>query len=112
VAGRRDATRERARAFRHGLDELGTTCIKLGQLLSSRPDLLPDVYIEELGHLVDPVPPVPFAEIEAVLPMTSARTRSSASTRSRSRPPQHDLEDHPHAGRALIAGRRAAFSAR
>jgi ubiquinone biosynthesis protein len=67
VAGRRDATREGAQAFRHGLEELGTTFIKLGQLLSSRPDLLPDVYIEELGHLVDSVPPVPFAAIEAVL---------------------------------------------
>ena len=67
MAGRRDATREGAQAFRQGLEELGTTFIKLGQLLSSRPDLLPDVYIDELGHLVDSVPPVPFAEIEAVL---------------------------------------------
>ncbi len=67
VAGHRDATREGARAFRQGLEELGTTFIKLGQLLSSRPDLLPDVYIEELGGLVDDVPPVPFAEIESVL---------------------------------------------
>jgi predicted unusual protein kinase regulating ubiquinone biosynthesis (AarF/ABC1/UbiB family) len=67
VAGQRDATREGAQAFRRGLEELGTTFIKLGQLLSSRPDLLPDVYIEELGHLVDSVPAVPFAEIEAVL---------------------------------------------
>ncbi len=67
AAGRREATREGARAFRHGLEELGTTFIKLGQFLSSRPDLLPDVYIEELGHLVDSVPAVPFAEIEAVL---------------------------------------------
>ena len=61
------ATREGARAFRLGLEELGTTFSKLGQLLSSRPDLLPDVYIDELGHLVDSVPAVPFAEVEAVL---------------------------------------------
>ena len=47
-------------AFRLGLEELGTTFVKLGQLLSSRPDLLPDVYIEELGELVDDVPPFPF----------------------------------------------------
>jgi ubiquinone biosynthesis protein len=67
VAGRREATREGAQAFRRGLEELGTTFIKLGQLLSSRPDLLPDFYIEELGHLVDSVPAVPFAEIEAVV---------------------------------------------
>ena len=68
VAGRREATREGARAFRCGLEELGTTFVKLGQLLSSRPDLLPDVYIDELGRLVDDVAgSVPFAEIETVL---------------------------------------------
>ena len=63
AVGNREATREQAQEFRHALEELGTTYIKLGQLLSSRPDLLPDVYIEELGHLVDEVPPVPFAQI-------------------------------------------------
>jgi ubiquinone biosynthesis protein len=67
VTGSREATREGACDFRSGLEELGTTFIKLGQLLSSRPELLPDVYIEELGHLVDAVPPVPFTEIEAVV---------------------------------------------
>jgi ubiquinone biosynthesis protein len=67
VVGDRPATREGALQFRYALEELGTTYIKLGQLLSSRSDLLPDVYIEELGKLVDEVPPVPFAEIEAVL---------------------------------------------
>ncbi|HZT94609.1 MAG TPA: AarF/UbiB family protein [Gaiellaceae bacterium] len=67
LTGRREATREGARAFRSGLEELGTTFIKLGQLLSSRPDLLPDVYIDELGRLVDEIAPVPFAQIEAVL---------------------------------------------
>jgi len=46
VVGSRPATRESAREFRTALEELGTTYIKLGQLLSSRPDLLPDVYIE------------------------------------------------------------------
>ena len=67
VAGERPATREGAQSFRLALERLGTTYIKLGQLLSSRPDLLPDVYIEELGRLVDEVPPVPFAELEPVI---------------------------------------------
>src|SRR5207248_3785776 len=67
VWGNRPATAEGAQEFRHALEELGTTYIKLGQLLSSRPDLLPDVYIEELGKLVDQVPPVPFAEIQRVI---------------------------------------------
>src|SRR5919109_2287969 len=67
VLRRRPATREAAREFRAALEELGTTYIKLGQLLSSRPDLLPDVYIEELGKLVDQVPPVPFEDIRRVI---------------------------------------------
>src|ERR671934_863710 len=67
VVGGRPATREGAREFREALEQLGTTYIKLGQLLSSRPDLLPDVYIAELGKLVDEVPPVPFAELEPVI---------------------------------------------
>jgi len=67
VWGNRPATREGAQEFRRSLEELGTTYIKLGQLLSSRPDLLPDVYIEELSKLVDAVPPVPFEEIRQVI---------------------------------------------
>jgi ubiquinone biosynthesis protein len=67
VVGPRPATREGAREFRRGLEELGTTFVKLGQLLSSRPDMLPDVYIEELGRLVDEVPPHPFPELERVV---------------------------------------------
>jgi ubiquinone biosynthesis protein len=57
------ATPEAARRFRRGLEELGTTYVKLGQLLSSRPDLLPDVYIDELSKLVDDAPPVPFETV-------------------------------------------------
>ena len=67
VVGRREATVDGARRFRQALEELGTTYIKLGQLLSSRPDLLPDVYIDELGRLVDEVAPVPFGEIDAII---------------------------------------------
>jgi predicted unusual protein kinase regulating ubiquinone biosynthesis (AarF/ABC1/UbiB family) len=67
VGSGRPPTREGAERLRHGLEQLGTAYVKLGQLLSSRPDLLPDVYIEELGRLVDDAPPVPFAEIEPVI---------------------------------------------
>jgi predicted unusual protein kinase regulating ubiquinone biosynthesis (AarF/ABC1/UbiB family) len=67
VVGRKPVTRESARAFRAGLEELGTTFVKLGQLLSSRPDLLPDVYIEELEHLVDDVAPFPFEEARRIV---------------------------------------------
>jgi ubiquinone biosynthesis protein len=67
IVGDRPATREGAVEFRLALEELGTTYIKLGQLLSSRPDLLPDVYISELGKLVDAVPPVPFEQIRPTI---------------------------------------------
>jgi ubiquinone biosynthesis protein len=67
LAGQRPATAESAQEFRRALEELGTTFVKLGQLLSSRPDLMPDVYIEELSRLVDEVPPVPFAELEPIV---------------------------------------------
>jgi ubiquinone biosynthesis protein len=67
VVGHREATREAAVRFREGLEELGTTFVKLGQLLSSRPDLLPDVYIEELTELVDSVAPLPFAPLREVI---------------------------------------------
>src|SRR5438874_13304059 len=67
VVGGRPATREGAVEFRRALEQLGTTYLKLGQLLSSRPDLLPDVYIEELGKLVDEVPPFPFDQVERLV---------------------------------------------
>jgi predicted unusual protein kinase regulating ubiquinone biosynthesis (AarF/ABC1/UbiB family) len=67
VGSERPATREGARAFRESLEELGTTFVKLGQVLSSRPDLLPDLYIDELSRLVDDVPPFPFEEVRQVV---------------------------------------------
>ena len=67
VVGDKPATREGAVRFREALEELGTTFVKLGQLLSSRPDLLPDVYIDELTKLVDDVTPLPFAPLREVI---------------------------------------------
>ncbi|MBA3891359.1 MAG: AarF/ABC1/UbiB kinase family protein [Gemmatimonadaceae bacterium] len=59
--------REQAIAFRRRLVELGPAYIKLGQVLSTRPDLLPAIYVEELEQLQDDVDPVPFAIVSATV---------------------------------------------
>src|SRR5437762_2723292 len=56
--------RVKAEAFRERLVELGPAYIKLGQVLSTRPDLLPKPYIDELEHLQDDVPPMSFEDVE------------------------------------------------
>lgn len=48
------------KAFRLALEELGPTFIKLGQILSTRPDMLPKPYIKELEKLQDDVTPEDF----------------------------------------------------
>lgn len=52
---------------RRTLEELGPTYIKLGQILSTRPDILPPAYIIELSKLLDAAPPVPLDQIVATI---------------------------------------------
>lgn len=53
--------------FRLLLGELGPTFTKLGQLLSTRPDLLPANWVEELAALQDDCPPLPVADVRRVI---------------------------------------------
>jgi ubiquinone biosynthesis protein len=53
--------------LRNILVDLGPVYVKLGQLLSTRPDLLPREYIEALSTLQANVPPVPWSAVEMVL---------------------------------------------
>ncbi len=72
ILGERAAATPRARLHREGARRLYRLCVdlrggvlKLGQLASSRIDLLPPAYARELGRLQDRVPPVPTPLIEA-----------------------------------------------
>lgn len=58
--------RQQAKRLRAALEELGPTFSKLGQVLSTRPDLLPVEYIEELALLQDHVPPMTESEVVRV----------------------------------------------
>jgi len=53
--------------MRRVLEELGPTYIKLGQILATRPDLIPPDWAEEFKHLQDNCGQVPFSDIENIL---------------------------------------------
>jgi ubiquinone biosynthesis protein len=61
------ATHARPLHLRLALEELGTTFIKLGQILSTRADLLSPEYLVELRKLQDSAPPVAFEEIQQAI---------------------------------------------
>jgi ubiquinone biosynthesis protein len=56
----------RAERVRLAVEELGPTAIKLGQMLSTRPDLVAVEFLEEFAKLQDKVPPFDFAEVQCI----------------------------------------------
>ncbi len=57
----------RPEGLRMALEELGPTYIKLGQILSTRPDLIPVDFLSELTKLQDKVPPFPFTAVRKII---------------------------------------------
>lgn len=53
--------------IRMAFEELGPTFIKMGQILSTRPDLIPVTFAEELSKLQDSVPPFPFEQVKELI---------------------------------------------
>ncbi len=58
---------EYAPRLRSTLIELGPTYVKLGQILSTRPDILPTELVNELALLRDHVPPFPFEQVRQII---------------------------------------------
>ncbi|MCG6972024.1 MAG: AarF/ABC1/UbiB kinase family protein [Desulfobacterales bacterium] len=57
----------RAERVRMAIEELGPTYVKLGQVLSTRPDLIPIEFTKELSRLQDKVPPFPFEAVKTTI---------------------------------------------
>ncbi len=62
-----DGRRELARRLRVALNQGGVTFIKLGQIMSTRRDLLPPEFVEELSELQDQADRVPWEQVERIL---------------------------------------------
>ncbi len=64
--------------LREAFEELGPTFIKLGQLLSTRPDLIPEAYVDELTRLQDNVHPISFDVVKEVIEKELERPAESS----------------------------------
>ena len=81
-----------ALSLRQALQEGGVTFTKLGQLLSTRRDLLPEEFISELTLLQDRAEPAPWEQVEEVIVQSlGAPSEKFSPSCSPSRPPPHRL---------------------
>ena len=64
---------DRPARFRHMLEELGPTFVKLGQILSTRPDIIGNVYASELKNLTEHAAPFPYDEVKKIIESETGR---------------------------------------
>jgi ubiquinone biosynthesis protein len=81
-------------------EELGPTFIKLGQLLSTRPDFIPPDYLNELAKLQDDVPPFSFPEVEEIFLAETGQKPSDLFYR---------IDEHPVAAASIGQVHRATL---
>ncbi len=65
--GTGDPPDEKPEALARDLEALGPTFVKLGQVLSTRPDLLPAAYVDALARLQDKVLSFPFTDVQRIV---------------------------------------------
>src|SRR5216684_3341447 len=67
AGGMEPDVRQRAEGFAKALETMGPTYVKFGQVLSTRPDIVPAEYIAALESLQDDVEPFSFADVERIV---------------------------------------------
>lgn len=91
--------------FRLALEELGPVFVKLGQMLSTRHDLLPPDMIRELARLQDRVPPFPGTEAKAIIEKSLGQPLTSIFTDFTTEPMASASIAQVHAARLRPSGR-------
>lgn len=95
---RREKGVTEAARLRLSFEELGPTFIKFGQILSTRPDIVPEEYMAELLKLQDEVPPFPFKDVLDVIERELGRPASELFS---------DIEERPVAAASIAQVHRA-----
>jgi len=83
---RKKAEQPTAQRIRFALTDLGPTFVKFGQLLSTRPDIIPEDYIKELETLQDKVQPFPIEQVKQIFLEELGKDPESVFTRFEEQP--------------------------